>query len=422
MQSKTSWYLKIGFAFLLLSVFESVWRSNKDFDIFIAASKLIFDGKTCYEIWLKSGTSGLKYFYSPLFAVLLFPLKDLPQSVYNFIWIAFNLVIVYRTFYLLTFFLPVNAFSKKTKNLFFIICASCSARYILDNLDLGQMTFLMVWASLEAVKLIFQKRIIPGSALLALIINFKLIPLAVLPYLLYKKEFRAFGLTIVFFIFYLYLPAIVIGYEFNNQLIHSWASSLTTTESRSIFEDLGRPSLSSLIPSLVMETQTQFSIKRNFITLDAATTNFILLVTRLVLLFFLAYLFGKPFQKLKTKKRLFYDIALVFIATPLVFPHQGKYAFFYLMPAYAYCTYMLIKLFYLKARPHYRHIYLSVLLFMIFSFGGVTLTTDGLIGRKLSNVSEYLHFITYGAFFLLAAMTFLKPGDPNLAFRKQRNV
>lgn len=393
----------------MLLVYESVLRNNKDFDIFISASRLIFEGKTCYEVWLKSGTSGLKYFYSPLFAVLLFPLKNLPQLAYNFIWIAFNLAVIYRSFYLLSYFLPLKHITTKQKKAFFILSVLCSARYILDNLDLGQMTFLLVWASLEASKLIFQKRIIAASSLLALIINFKLIPLAILPYLLYKREFKAFGLTVLFFSLYLFLPALVLGYEFNLQLLQSWLSSLTLTESRSIYEDLGRPSLSSLVPSLVMETPIEFSLKRNFLNLDSSTTMLVLNTVRVLLLMLLASLFGKPFQKTSSRKTLFYDISLIFIATPLVFPHQGKYSFFYLMPAYAYCIYSLFKLYSLKQHPTYKRINQLVLVFVSLSFLGVTLTTDGLIGRRLSDFSEYIHTITYGAFFLLTAMVFLKP-------------
>ncbi|WP_317898985.1 glycosyltransferase family 87 protein [Aurantibacillus circumpalustris] len=409
MKFLNSIYFKVfaGIFILALLLYECVVQHNKDFDIFISASKMIFNGESCYEVWIMP--AGLKYYYSPLFAVLMFPLKFLPQIGYNLIWLSFTFWVIYRTFILLPFFLPVNKLSLLERHWFYIFVILCVARYIVDNLALGQMTFLMVWASLEAIKLIFQKHQIAGAILLALIINFKLIPVAILPYLIYKREFRAVGLTILFFIFYLYLPVVVLGYGFNNQLMHAWLSSLANTESNSIFEDMGRPSLSSLIPSLVMETPIEFSIKRNFLALDSVTTNSILMVARLALLLFLTFLFGKPFQKFKSKKKLFYDISLVFMATPMVFPHQGKYAIYYLIAAYAYCIYTLIRLFYLKGRPHYKIVYSFTLLFVVLSFVGLTLTTDGLIGRRLSDASEYLNLIIYGALFLLIAMALLKP-------------
>jgi len=402
-------YFKFGIIFLILLLYESIIRHDKDFDVFIGASKLIFEGKTCYEVWLMSGTSGLKYFYSPLFAVLLFPLKALPQIGYNLFWIAFNLVIIYRVFQLLPFFLPVNKFSKNKKALLYILGAACSARFILDNLDLGQMTFLMVWGSLESVRLFSLKKYMAGSALLAIIINIKIIPIAILPWLIYKREFRAVLLTGIFLIAYLFLPSVFIGYSFNNDLLHSWLSSLSGTTAKSIFDDAGRPSLSSLIPSLFMDSDIQFSVKRNILNLDAASTNIILNAFRILILIFLMFLFGKPFQKMKTKKAMFYEIALICLVTPLIFPHQGKYSFFYLMPAYFYCSYTLIKLFTIKSKLQYGRIYFFTLVFILISFAMVTVTTDGIIGRRLSDFTEYLHFITYGALSLLFAMAFVKP-------------
>jgi hypothetical protein len=394
---------------LLALVYESVVQHNKDLDIFIGASRLIFEGKSCYEVWIPSGTGALKYFYSPLFAVILAPLKDMPQVACNLIWLSLSFVIIYRTFWLFNYFLPLNNFPDKKKRLFYFLCIACCARYILDNLALGQMTFMMVWGSLEVIRLVSLKKYVWASALLALIINFKIIPIAILAYLIYKKEFRAVILTCVFSIICLFLPVIFLGYDFNNSLLHSWLGSLTGTASNSIYDDIGRPSLSSLIPSLVMDSEMQFSLKRNFLHLNGSGTNMVLNGIRAVFLIFLVYLFGKPFKKAAAKKSVFYDLSLICIATPLLFPHQGKYSVYYLLPAYAYCIYSLIKLHAVRNRVKCKKIYNYTLIFLCFSFSFVTLTTDSVIGRRLSDFTEYLHFITYGSLGLLIAMVFLKP-------------
>ncbi len=407
-------YFKYGSVLILLIgllIYQCVVKHDKDFDIFIGASKLVFEGKTPYEVWLISGTSGLKYFYSPLFAVLLFPLKSLPQAVYTGIWMALNFAIIFRTFQLLSFFLPIKKLSEKNRVAFYILCFVCSVRFILDNLDLGQMTFLLVWGILESVRLIYLKKTIWAAALLALITNIKIIPIAVLPWLIYKKEFRVFLLTILFIIVFIYLPAIFVGFNFNNTLLHDWFLSLSGTNANSIVDDLGRPSLSSLVPSLLMDTEIQFGVKRNFLSLSADTVKLILTCVRISILIFLTILFGKPFQKITNKKTLFYNIALICLVTPLIFPHQGKYSFFYVLPAYAFCIYSLIKLHSIKNNANYKKIYLGALVFVLLSFAGITLTTDGVIGRRLSDVTEYLHFITYGAICLLMAMAFLKPKE-----------
>jgi hypothetical protein len=402
-------YFVFGILSLILIVYESVVKFDKDFNVFIGASKLIFEGKTCYDVWLMSGTSGLKYFYSPLFGILLFPLKSLPQTAYNFIWMSVCLVSVYRTFKLLPFFIRINKLSVNKQTWFYVLVLLSSVRYILDNLDLGQMTLILVWATLESARFLSLKKYILGSALLALIINIKIIPLAIVPWLIYKKEFRTVLFVMFFSIVFLFLPIIFIGFNFSNVLLHDWFLTLTGTTANSILEDAGRPSLSSLIPSLFMDTNIQFATKRNMVNLPTESVSSILMGIRILILIFLTFLFGKPLQTIKSNKTLFYNVALICLVTPLIFPHQGKYSFFYLTPSYAYCIYSLIKLYVVKTKPAYKLTYYFVMFFICLSFMGVTLTTDGLIGRNLSNLTEYLHFITYGGICLLIAMSFLKP-------------
>jgi hypothetical protein len=51
------------------------------------------------------------------------------------------------------------------------------------------------------------------------------------------------------------------------------------------------------------------------------------------------------------------------------------------------------------------------LIFISLSFLLCTLTTDGIIGRKLSDLCEYLHLLTIGGICLLVAMYYLHPLD-----------
>jgi hypothetical protein len=397
--------------FLLFLVYQECFvKPNKDFDIFIEAAKLISAGQQCYDLWL--GQAALKYYYSPLFGVLLFPFTHVPQIVYNLFWLICNFFFIYRSMTLLKFYLPLQTLSNKKIRLLYALCILSCARFIMDNLDLGQMTPMLLWGTLESVRLIYLKKIIPGAGLLALIINIKIIPVAVLAYLVYKREYRATALVLVFSLIYLFLPAIVIGYGYNNALLMSWYRSISGTHANSIAEDAGRPSLSSLIPALFSPSEIQFGIKRNFVSLPVESATMVLNISRVLLLLILACLFGRPFQKIKNSVTLFFDISLVCLATPLVFPHQGKYSILYLLPAYAYTLFTLI---------HYKAEALKkgkfAMLLVVLSFILCTLTTDGLIGRRLSDACEYLHLITYGTFCLLAAMVILRPERNTVAVK-----
>lgn len=390
---------------VVLLIFESFALHDKDLDIFVGASRLVAEGKTCYEVWLKSGTSGLKYFYSPLFAVLMMPFSYLPQWGYNLLWTSVSLLLMWRSFILLQFFLPLDRLSQRQRNWFYALVAISVARMIADNLALGQMTILLIWGTLESMRLIFLKRYPAGCALLALVINIKLIPLGLLAYLVYKRELKAAGLTLFFLALYLYLPALFVGFKFNHQLLLDWKNSLTATQGKSIYEDIGRSSLSALVPSLMLDTPLQFSIRRNVVTADEHTVNLVLNAIRLILLMVLAILMWPPFSTRSSRRALLYDLSLVCVATPLIFPHQGKYALYYALPAYSYCIFWLMdnKELYASGKQ-----YKAVLAFTLLSFALATLTTDGLIGRKASDLAEYLHLPVYGMMVLIVAMGWLR--------------
>jgi uncharacterized protein involved in response to NO len=216
-------------------------------------------------------------------------------------------------------------------------------------------------------------------------------------------------------VLYLFLPAIVLGFNFNSLLLHNWYATLSHTSANSIVEDVGRQSLSALIPALFMNTPVQFSTQRNSVDLPPETVKMILLAARCIVLFAVALLISKPFKTISSPKNLLFDISVICLVTPLFFPHQGKYSFLYLLPAYTYCIFRLMEMSPLKPEQPDKKGYGTALVFVILSFILLTLTTDGLIGRNFSNLAEYLHFITFGAISLLICMAILRPGsDPKV--------
>lgn len=401
-------YFKIILSLVALAVIyiELFVNPNKDLDIFIGASQLIFEGKTCYDVWLPSGSSTLKYYYSPLFGVLMFPLKDLPQLAYVFIWLLLNLFLTARIVKLLPQFLEIKSLSPLQQQWFWILLFITTVRSYYDTLGLGQMTIFLVWGSLECAQQLKGGRTMIAALILALIINFKLIPLALFGYFFYKGKWRLVIYTVLFSVLFLFLPALVIGYDFNNLLLSKWLGSLAETGGNSLTDDYGRQSLSAYVPALLMETPLQFETKRNILNLNPKSVELILNAMRLILVVLLAVLFGRPFSRTCSRQVVFYHVALVCLVTPLFFPHQGKYSFFYLAPAQAYAMYYFVSNY--KQR-HNEKKYLPALVLSALSFALLTLTTDGLIGRKASDWCEYFNFITYGAFLLIAVLVILKP-------------
>jgi len=280
-------FTKRNFIFFLSTIlllglfyFECFIDVDKDIDTFIGASKLIASGESCYNTWIPSGGGFLLYYYSPLFALLLIPLTFLPQVLVNIIWLSFNLFFLYRIFRLIEFYLPISTLSSRNRSIYFLLLALSVFRFLLYNFDLGQMTIFLVFVSLESIRLILEDKKTLGAALLALAINIKLLPITLLAYLIYRGEFKASLLTTFFFILFLFLPAIFIGMDFNTSLIIEWWNLMTNTIDNSLTDDSGRPSLSSFIPSLLMEINGKVDIRRNILSLNVETAILILNMMR----------------------------------------------------------------------------------------------------------------------------------------------
>lgn len=396
-----------------LFYFECFIDVDKDIDAFIGASKLIASGESCYNTWIPSGGDFLLYYYSPLFALLLSPLTFLPQTFVNIIWLSFNLFFLYRIFRLIEFYLPISTLSSRNRNFYFLLLALSIFRFLLYNFDLGQMTIFLVFASLESIRLILEDKKTLGAALLALAINIKLLPITLLAYLIYRGEFRASILTVLFFVLYLFLPAIFIGMDFNTSLIVEWWNLLTNTIDNSLADDSGRPSLSSFIPSLLMEINGKLDIRRNILSLNVETAILILNIVRgLLVLLTLYFLKSLPFRKVKDLVQNYYALAYILLIIPLIFPHQGKYSFFYMLPAFSYSIYMVFCLFKKKKETVDYKVPIPFKLAissLIASFVLTTLTTDGIIGRHYSDVADHFHLITIGALVLIIPLAIFRP-------------
>ena len=387
-------------------IFYLSWIVNldKDLDIFIEASRLVFRGESPYENWL--GTAGLKYYYSPFFAMILYPLKDTPQLFYAFVWTLLNFYLVFRVFALLVELLAIRGIDVLRQRLFILFCLACSVRFLLDNLSLGQMTVMLLWATLETLRLWMAGKWLLAGALLALVINIKLLPVAVFCYFFYKGSWKVCLATAGFSILLLWIPSFVWGSAFNQQLHGDWLNTLTGTSVNSIVEDDNRPGLSSLIPSLVTETPVKFGLQRNFMELGPGAVQIVTNIGRLLFVLFGVALISGPLKKPGSTARAFYDMSVICLLTPLVYPHQGKYALLYTLPAYAVCIWFLLQ----TEKPWRVTGYRPVFILVAISFILVTLTTDGVITRTGSDFAEYYHLLSYGTFALLAALWKMKPG------------
>lgn len=334
-------YFKVLVGVLLLWFAFNCAKSGRDFEVFVSAGGRIISGVDLYRPLYNRG---LQYFYSPLFALLLAPFSYLPIVVPQLIWVLLSYFFIYRIWVLSGMYFDTPAFSRKQYQWWIVLSLFFSVRFLRHDLAMVQMTIFLLWATLQSMQLFKDKQTITGAALLALAINIKLLPLAFVCYLLYTKNLKAALLTGVFYVAYLFIPALYLGWDRNYLLLHEWFSAINPINKNWTIEaDDGPSSLVALIPVYITNTIGLLPYKRNFINLNYQQ---VLLIVNIVRAFFvvLALVFICPgwVKKPATGIRQYWEMCYLFIVIPLIYPHQQQYAFVYIIPAFIYFSWYVI--------------------------------------------------------------------------------
>jgi len=317
-------------------------HTGHDFEVFVYAGGKIIHGQNIYK---PPFIQNLQYYYSPLCALLLSPFSGLPIIIPQFLWICCSYFFLYRIWVLSTAYFDVSAFTDKQKALWLFFSLMLSIRFILIDIGFVQMTIFLLWATLQSLNFFQKQQFIAGAALLALAINIKLLPLAFVFYLLYRGQFKAVVITCVFYVAYLFVPAIYLGWDRNMGLMHDWFALINPANKEWTIEaEDGPSSLVALIPVYITKTTGVLTFKRNFADLPFNQVSSVLNIVRL---FFVAltlvFLNSRPFQKINSSVRRFWEMSYLFIVIPLIYPHQQQYAFVYIAPAFLYLTWYFIK-------------------------------------------------------------------------------
>lgn len=333
---------------LLLSVIYLVITANSgrnDFDIYTQASLALFNGKDIYAV---SYIDGYHYYYSLLFALFIYPLSYLPITVAKFIWLGLNAFFLYRIIKIIASYFDVSMFSLKKKWWFFIMCFTFGLEFILLNFRYGQATTFILYLSLEGLHLIFSDKKIAGAALIALGVNVKILPVVLLPYLLYRKQFKASAYVVIMYFIFMIMPGLVIGLHHNNELLASWWHSINPMNKDHILdvEERSFHSLSTLLATLLVANVPDpkaLPIRRNIANITPQQLTYVVNVVRLILVSFSVYFFRtRPFSTAKSAMHRFWEISYLLLLIPLIFPHQQEYSFLFVTPAACFIIYYLL--------------------------------------------------------------------------------
>lgn len=403
MNNKTKKYLIFICAFIILFIYAIVESQNKgDLTIYLEASKDLFTGG---NIYINKYIDGYHYFYSVLFAILIYPLSFLPITIANFIWAAFNIFLVWRIFLLIKNFLPLHDFTKNELLFLRIGGFAFSLRFIHENIHCMQVTILLLFLCLLGLKLIFSNKPLTGSALIALGINIKLLPIVLLPYIFYRGFFKAGILVTVFYFLLLFLPSVIIGWEFNASLLSTWKDLINPMNSGHILDTEERSfhGLSTLLSTLLVQNVPDIyalPLKRNIADVSLETLSFILNSVR-ILLICLTLLFLKtyPFRNTTSMTHRFREISYLLLLIPLIFPHQQHYNFLFICPAFIYCLYSFVRI---RELLNIKIKYIYLCMFSIIYL----LCNIKFIAGGFNEYFEHYKILTYGALLIIPILLF----------------
>jgi hypothetical protein len=250
------------------------------------------------------------------------PLSFLGLPIARVIWALFNCFLIYRTW---NIFKLHSGYVQRMSQRNQVLLVACSALLAFNsfnhNLILGQMTVLMLWMVAESLHRISRGEWLLGAIILALGVNIKIIPLFALGYLLLDQRYKALGFTLVGLVFFMVLPALVLGWEENMALHRHWIEVINPFKSKFGLEvNDGCVSLNCLWSRLEGDA-----------SLLSKLTNASRLI---VIILFSYYMFAR--RRYSDSLRFWREFSLVMMAIILFFPHQMKYTMLFILPAAMY--------------------------------------------------------------------------------------
>jgi hypothetical protein len=380
------------------------WHGG-DFDVFLqAAGKL----KAGQNIYAPPFINDLQYFYSPFFALLLIPFAHY-HFLSEFIWSLLSFFFIYRIWHLCGLYFDIQRLSKKQYRLWIFLVLLLSFQFIKYNISLIQVTIFLLWSCIEAVHMFENKKIWAGAIILAIAVNMKLMPLVLIPYLLYRNYLKETILVIFFIIVLLFVPGLFIGFKANSFLLSEWWHVINPSNKEHLFEvGNGTHSLVALIPVYITDSIGGLPFQRNFLSLSPKTAEIVIQIARLFLIATtLLFLRSKPFTKEEKGPKKFWELSYILLTIPLLFPHQQKYAFLFALPMTIYISYFILSSWdFIVKSPFYKSWAIVFVISMLFysPFYG-----SDIIGPFLFCLSQYYRILTFSTLLLIPVSYVFSP-------------
>lgn len=336
------------------------------------------------------GVSSGFYKYSPFACLPFVPLALLPYKLAS---ILFYLII---TSSIIWFSLNVYRYVAKDnhQNIGWIL--ALVSIYMADHLErelhLGNINLFLLIAAFWIFILLQKGRQVQAGLLYGLLLLFKPHFLILLPYFIWKKQWKASLFTVAFVSVGLLFPAIIKGWNGNLHLVHDW---FTAMKDHSI--------------KLEESPNTVYGIFNHFILRQPGHPLSIVILLGLISLLFLFYLITNQRKQGNSEVRFMEYFILVALIPNLV--HTDTEHFMWTWPLIAYTMVQIFK----KKNTLFHSESLAVIVLFTISFIPYCLNSPDLVGKKLRFLFDEGGLLGVANLFIIAAALIITPSPSEKA-------
>jgi hypothetical protein len=315
-----------------------IWGSGKtkDYPLWFWAGQQVLQGRDLYP---SDPNSHFDFIYPPLSAVLL----ALPS------W--FGKITLYTCLCLLNvaawwmtgqFSNAMTGSGRTPGPLLFALPGIVTVTFVFDMFDLGQPNLVLLALMLYAFWLLRHDRPWMAGSMFALATAIKVFPVAVVPYLVWRRQWATVASMVVFLVVFLFIvPAPIRGFQHNVSELKTWYQGMIGSSSEKGFGQRGEQNWSWVNQSIIamthrltrpinynQEDPAKPPRTMNFVNLDFKTAN--LVVLAISLLIGLGYIAVMPRYSRRTERSDAEEVGILFCLMTVASPLARQYYFMWL--------------------------------------------------------------------------------------------
>ncbi|MEA1967286.1 MAG: glycosyltransferase family 87 protein [Thermodesulfobacteriota bacterium] len=310
-------------------------------------SERIKHGETIY------GEKGGYYPNLPCMLMILMPFHAMGPIAGSIAWLTFKFLIILFIFSAIIKMVQNNGPPLPEWAVLLLIVLSM--RVFFSDLTHGNVNLIIGGLIVLSMLCSFHKKLFLSGILIGLATVLKVTPALFIPYFLYKRRWTSVaGAFAGIFLFCWLVPGLILGFDFNNQLIIEWYNQMIlpflsdmpvnymqTQHMNQSFTGLFFRLFSDSVAITADARGTYNELKINFISLDQQTVSLIVKAASLAMVGFLAWFCRTPHNDHKHLGNIG-EFAMVFLSMLLLSERSWKHHYILLILSHSFLLYYLL--------------------------------------------------------------------------------